>query len=190
MPVMLRAILRTWWLIVLQGIAAVIFGILAFILPGRTLGLLVSLFGGYALADGLLALGRALRAGSRGTAWWSFVGQSVVGIVVGLATFTWPGMTALVLLYCIAAWALLTGLLQIVVALAVRRQLEGEWLVILSGVLSLIFGGWLVLSPGDGALTVVWVIASYAIVLGVVLIVAGLQLRGLSRTFETRLERA
>jgi uncharacterized membrane protein HdeD (DUF308 family) len=181
---MLSALVRSWWLIVLQGVLAVLFGLMAFVLPGRTLGILVTLFGAYALADGVVALFRTFRAGATGVPWWPFLLQGIVSVGAGIVTFSWPGMTALFLLYCIAAWALVSGVVQIFVALALRKELEGEWLVILSGLLSVLLGLWLFAAPGEGALAIVWLIGSFAVVFGVVLIAAGLQLRGLSRRLD------
>jgi uncharacterized membrane protein HdeD (DUF308 family) len=129
----------------LRGPAALLFGIVAFIWPGITL---VVLWGGYALVDGIFALVYAFRAA--GERRWLLVLQGVVGVAAGLATLLWPGTTALVLLYVIAAWALVIGVLFMVAAIRLRQEIQGEWLLGLAGLVSVIFGVLLVLSPGAG----------------------------------------
>jgi uncharacterized membrane protein HdeD (DUF308 family) len=142
----------------------------------------VLLFGFYALVDGLLALaallvGGRLVADRRG---WLVV-EGVAGIAAGVVSFLWPGITALVLLYLIAVWAIATGVLEVAVAIWLRRELRGEWLLALVGVLSVLFGVFLVVRPGEGAIAVVWALGIYALVFGVALVALGLRLRQLSR---------
>src|SRR5262249_30335380 len=177
---MLQHLRRNWGWIVVRGVAAVIFGVLGFLWPAFTIAALVLLWGAYALADGVLALIAAFRVRDRGKPFWALLIVGVLGILAGIVTFLWPGMTALALLAFIAAWALLMGIFQIVAAIRLRKVLEREWLLALSGVLSVIFGVLMLWNPGAGALAVVWVIASYAIVFGVLLIALGLKLKGRS----------
>lgn len=176
---MLDALARNWWLILLRGVLAILFGVLAFIWPGITLLTLVFLYGAFALIDGVLSLAASIRGGTPVPRWWlALVG--VFGIAAGLLTLFWPQITALVLLLFIAAWAIVTGILEIVGAIRLRHEIEGEWWLIASGVLSVTFGVLLVLWPGAGALAMVLVIGSFAILLGILLIGFALRLRKLA----------
>jgi uncharacterized membrane protein HdeD (DUF308 family) len=153
-----------WRWIALRAVAAFIFGILALLLPGLTLATLVLIFGGFALVDGVFTLAAAFRMG-RGAGWhavWLGV-MGLAGIGVGIVTFFWPGITALALLYVIAAWALVTGALEIAAAIALRKVLRHEWLLVVDGVLSFILAAILVFAPVAGALAITWVIGLYAL---------------------------
>jgi uncharacterized membrane protein HdeD (DUF308 family) len=174
---MLEHLGRNWGWIVLRGVAAILFGILAFALPGITLAVLVIVWGAYALADGILALVAAYRVRDQGKPFWSLVIVGLLGIAAGIVTFIWPGMTALVLLLFIAAWAVVMGIFQIIAAIRLRKEIQNEWLLGLSGVLSVLFGIIMFAQPGAGALAVIWVIAAYAIVFGVLLVWLGLRLK-------------
>jgi uncharacterized membrane protein HdeD (DUF308 family) len=171
---------RNWGWIVVRGIAAVIFGVLALVLPGITLAALVLLWGAYALADGIIALIAAFRIRDRGKPFWALLVVGILGIAAGILTFIWPGMTAIVLLAFIAAWSLVMGIFQIIAAVRLRKSIEKEWLLGLSGLLSIIFGVLMLINPGAGALAVIWVIGAYAILFGVLLVALGVKLR--SRT--------
>src|SRR4051794_25423120 len=139
-----------WWVFGLRGLAAVLFGILAFAWPGVTLAVLVLFWGAFALVDGVLALISAFRTNNDHR--WALLAEGILGIIAGVVTFLWPGLTALVLVYIIAAWALVTGVLEIVAAVRLRRVIEDEWWMILSGVASVIFGLVIAIAPGAGAL--------------------------------------
>lgn len=176
---MLDALARNWWLILLRGVLSIAFGVLAFVWPGITLFTLVILYGAFAFVDGVVSLVAAVRGGTPAPRWWlALVG--VFGIAAGLLTLFWPQITALVLLLFIAAWAIVTGILEIVGAIRLRHEIEGEWWLIASGVLSVTFGVLLVLWPGAGALAMVLVIGSFAILLGILLIGFALRLRKLA----------
>lgn len=168
---------RNWGWIVVRGVAAVIFGVLAFMWPAMTLAVLLLFWGAYALIDGVLAVVAAFRVRDRGKPFWALLIVGVLGVAAGILTFFWPGITALVLLTFIAVWALVMGIFQIVAAIRLRKVIENEWLMALSGVLSVIFGALMLWSPGAGALAVVWIIASYAIIFGILLIALGFRLR-------------
>jgi len=173
----LRAIAENWWLMLLRGIAAVAFGILALIWPGTTLLTLLVLFGAYAIVDGLLALGAAFGRGrSSGSSWWLAIAGGL-GIVAGLATFLWPGVTAILLLLFIGAWTLMRGLMEIAGAIQMRHETEDAWLLALDGVISVIFGVSVLVFPGAGALALIWIIAAYAIVSEGLLIMLSLRVR-------------
>ena len=155
---------RHWWVIALRGVAAVLFGVLAFVWPGMTLAVLVLLFGAYALVDGVLAIVVAVRGGTDHRLAMGLEG--VVSVLAGLAAFVFPGLTALVLLYIIAFWAILTGVLEVVAAIRLRRAITNEWGLIIGGVLSVLFGIVLIAAPGTGALAVVLLIGAYAVLFG------------------------
>ena len=178
---MVIVLARNWWALVLRGLFAVLFGIAAFTWPGITLGALVILYGAYALADGGLAIAAALVGRPHGMPWWALLLEGLVGITLGIMTFAWPGNTALVLLYLVSAWAVVTGVFEIAAAIRLRREIQGEWVLALSGVLSVLFGLALVINPGAGALAVVWIIGAYAIAFGALLIALGFRLRSWAR---------
>jgi uncharacterized membrane protein HdeD (DUF308 family) len=161
---------RNWWLFLLRGIAALIFGVLSLIWPEISLLTLALLFGAYALVDGLFALAAAvLGKAAAGARWWLVI-VGLLGIGVGLATFAWPGLTALALLYFVAGWVIAIGLLQVIGAIQLRKVIEDEWWLILDGALSMLFGILLFAVPSAGAVALVWLIALFAIVFGILMI--------------------
>lgn len=176
---MVTTLANNWWTLVLRGIAAIIFGILAYLWPGITFTVLVLFFGAYALWDGVFALIGAFR--TQGERRWSLVLEGLVGIAAGLLTFFWTGAAALGLLLVIGAWAIVTGIFEIVSAIRLRKEIEGEWLLLLSGVLSVLFGVALAIWPAAGLLAVTWMIGAYAVVFGILLLVLGFRLRGLAK---------
>jgi len=180
---------RNWWAIALRGVAAVVFGVLALLLPGTTLAALILLFGAYAIVEGVFSLIAAVR-GRTDEPRWLLALQAIVSIAAGFVAFLWPGLTALVLLYVIAAWALVIGVLQIVAAVRLHSRIRGEGWLVLSGILSMIFGVLMMWAPGAGALALVLWIGSYAIVFGALLIVLAFRLRGGRLQAEERLSRA
>jgi uncharacterized membrane protein HdeD (DUF308 family)/sporulation protein YlmC with PRC-barrel domain len=167
-------------------VAAILFGILAFAWPGITLFVLVLFFGAYMLVDGLFAIVAAVRAAGREARWWLLLIEGVLGVLAGLVAAFWPGLTALALLYFIAAWAIVTGILEIAAAVRLRREIAGEWALGLSGLLSLLFGVLLVVIPAPaGILSLLWLIGVYAIAFGVVLLVLAFRVRNQSGTDNT-----
>jgi len=168
---------RNWWALLLRGVVAVLFGILTFIWPGLTLAVLVLLFGAYVLVYGLFAIVAAMKVPARNKRWWVLLLEGIVGVVIGVLTFFWPAMTALALLYFIALWAIITGVLEIGAAIRLRKSISNEWLLIVSGFLSTLFGLALIIMPVAGALAVVWLIGVYAIVFGVLLMGLSIRLR-------------
>jgi uncharacterized membrane protein HdeD (DUF308 family) len=176
---LLQMIAQNWWSIMLRGVCAILFGVLAWIWPGVTLGALVLLWGCYAFADGVLAFAGAF-SGAAQRPWWVLAIVGIVSIGAAVAAFLYPGLTAVGLLYVIALWAIATGVLQIVAAIELRRAIDGEFWLMLAGAVSILFGVLLIARPAMGAIAVAWMIGTYAVAFGVLLVTLGLRLRGLS----------
>ncbi|MDI3341702.1 MAG: HdeD family acid-resistance protein [Sphaerobacter sp.] len=162
----------------IRGIAAILFGLAALVWPGPTLAFLIALFGIYVLIDGVFAIAAAIEATQRDARWWPLALEGVLGILAAIAVFAWPGLTALVLLYLIAAWAIVTGVFELAAAIQFRDRGGEAFLMGLTGIVSVIFGLLLVFNPGSGALAVLWLIGIYAIIFGVLLLGLSRQLRG------------
>jgi uncharacterized membrane protein HdeD (DUF308 family) len=175
------ALVRAWRLVTLRGVLNVLVGLLALLWPGITFVALVLLFGAYAFADGVLALVSAFGRRQPGVRRWPLVLEGVVGIGAGLVTAFLPGITAAALLALVAAWAIVGGAFEIIEAVRLRKQIEGEWLLGLAGALSVVFGILVLLFPAAGALSVAWLIGAYALAFGVLLIALGLRLRRFAR---------
>jgi uncharacterized membrane protein HdeD (DUF308 family) len=176
---MLQTLTQNWWAIVLRGVCAVAFGVGTFIWPGLTLAVLVLLYGAFLLADGVLAVLWALAGRRAGAFPWGVLLAGVVSIAAGIVTLLWPGVTAIALLYLIAAWAIVRGVFEIIAAFHLRRELTNEWLLALNGLLSIGLGVLLIIAPGAGALAVLWWIGTFAIIIGILMIVLGFRLKGL-----------
>jgi uncharacterized membrane protein HdeD (DUF308 family) len=174
---MLHALAENWWLILLRGFAAIVFGVLAFIWPGLTLVTLVLFYGAFALVDGVLSLWAAVRGGAKPVPTWWLVVVGIAGVAAGIVTFVWPGITALLLVLFIGSWAIVQGVFQIIGAIQLRKEIDNEWTLILAGLLSVLFGAIVVIAPGAGALGLVWAIAAYAIVFGILLVALAFRLR-------------
>jgi uncharacterized membrane protein HdeD (DUF308 family) len=175
---LLRALAENWWLLLIRGIVAIAFGVLVFLWPDLTLLTLTFLWGAYAIADGIFVLGAATLGKGSETArrlWLALIG--VAGILAGLLTFVWPEITAQVLLLFIASWAIITGMLQIWGALELRKEVEVEWMLGLSGLLSIALGIILIARPSAGALVLIWLIGSFAIFVGCIYISLALWLK-------------
>lgn len=166
-----------WWLLALRGLVAVLFGLLAFVWPGITLITLVWLFGAFALVNGLLSLVLAAKAPKGYPRFGSLIFGGLLGILAGLVTFVMPGITALGLLILIAAWALVTGILEIIAAIRLRKIITNEWLLILAGIASVAFGVILLLRPAAGALALIWWFGAWALIFGILMIVLAFRMR-------------
>jgi uncharacterized membrane protein HdeD (DUF308 family) len=182
----INELLGNWWLLLARGVAGILFAALAFIWPGITLTVLVYLFGAYAIVDGVLALWLGSVAAQANQRSWPFLLSGVAGIAAGVLAFVAPGAMALALVYLIAAWAIVTGLAEIVAAVELRKVIDGEWALGLAGILSVVFGILVAAQPDAGALALIWLIASYALLFGVLLIVLAFRVRGLQSSFQQR----
>jgi uncharacterized membrane protein HdeD (DUF308 family) len=176
MNVSLTSISEIWWVLLLRGIIAILFGIAIFAMPGLTLALFVLFFGAFALADGLLGVVHSLMNIKTDSRWWLRLLQGIVAIIAGIAVFIWPGITALILLYVIALNAILGGAFQALSAFLLRRAIRGELLLIAGGIVSVIFGVLLVMYPLSGALALVKVIGIFEIFYGILLAVMSFDL--------------
>jgi uncharacterized membrane protein HdeD (DUF308 family) len=181
---MLEAVTRNWWALVVRGVLGILFGIAAIAWPVAALAALVIVFGAYVLVDGVLALAEAVmhwREAHR----WPLVAEGVLGIIFGLAVLIMPLIAAIAGVYLIAAWALVTGVLEIVNGVRLRDQIQGEFWMILSGVLSVIFGLLIAFSPVQGAIAITWIIGIYALLFGIFLVVLGFRMRGVHERIQT-----
>lgn len=170
-----------WWVLLIRGLLAILFGLMTWFMPGISLVTLVLLFGAYVLADGILGIWTAITGRKEHDHWWALLIWGVIGAGVGILTFTVPGVTALALLFYIAIWAISTGVLQIVTAVRLRNEITGEWLLILGGIISVIFGVILMTQPAAGALALLWIIGAYAILFGVLLVVLAFKARSFGK---------
>jgi uncharacterized membrane protein HdeD (DUF308 family) len=168
---------RNWWLLALSGIIAVLFGIIAIVYPSMTLAILIALFGAYAVIDGILYVVAAIRHHADDRQWWLMLLVGLVAIAAGAIAFLYPGPTAVALLFVIAAWAIITGILDIFAAVGLRREIANEWMLLLAGVISVVFGVLLVLYPSSGLLSIVWLIGIYAVLYGVAQIILAFRAR-------------
>src|SRR5262245_2834335 len=162
-------------LLIIRGLLGIVIGVLAFLWPGLTIVVLVAIFAFYAMFDGAVNLVMGL-TGRRGK-WWAVALEGLVGIGAGVITFFWPGITALALIFFIASWAIVTGLLEIAAAIRLRHEITGEWLLMLSGLLSIVFGVLAFAFPGAGAVGIAWIFGFYALTSGIVLVSLGVRLR-------------
>ena len=181
---MLSSLTRNWWTFLLQGLFAIIFGVMLFIWPQPALVALVYLFGAFAMVDGVCAVAAGIVLSSHMPHWWVALLQGLFGILIGFVTLLWPQITWLVLLSLIAAWAILTGALELALGIQVRKAIEGEWMMIVGGILSILLGVLLVVFPAAGSLGLVLTIGIFAVVDGIRNIVFSARLQGLHHRFE------
>ncbi|HWR54056.1 MAG TPA: HdeD family acid-resistance protein [Bryobacteraceae bacterium] len=171
-PEMVRAVARHWWVLLLRSIVAVLFAGMALFLPGLTLVSLVLLCGIYFVIDGVMAL----VVGGRARAWGLLI-AGVIGVIAGIVTFMYPGLTAVALVILLAAWAIARGVFEIMAGIRLRREMTHEWLLVVSGALSILFGVLLLINPAAGALAMVWLIGAYALAFGIIMFFAAFRLR-------------
>jgi uncharacterized membrane protein HdeD (DUF308 family) len=178
---MLTLLSKYWWVLVVRGVLAIALGVFAFVRPEVTIAALVLAFGAIALLDGIFAVGASIAGHALTPYWWVVLLQGLLGIGVGLLTLFNPAVTAVALLVYIAVWAIGTGALQIMAAVRLRHEISGEWWLALGGVAGIAFGLLLIRNPAAGALAVLWLIGSYALVWGVMLLLGGFDVRRLHK---------
>src|SRR5262245_26573161 len=166
---MIADLSRNWWVLALRGVLGILFGIGAFVWPGLTLAALILVFGAYAFADGIFALIAGIGKRRQLSLWWLVLLEGMAGIILGVLTFRSPDITALILLSFIAAWSIITGIFEIATAVRLRKLIPNEWLLIVSGVVSIIFGILLIAQPGAGAISIVWLLGAYALLFGLLM---------------------
>jgi uncharacterized membrane protein HdeD (DUF308 family) len=177
---MLKQMTQNWWAVLLRGAVAILFGALALVWPGPTLEILILFFGAYVLLDGIFAIIAALTHRTGHDRWWVLLLEGLVGIGAGIITFLLPTAATLALIYLISIWAIVTGVLEIIAAIGLRKEIQGEWLLGISGIVSLILGVLLLIFPAAGEVTIIWLIGVYAILFGAMLLGLGLRLRKLA----------
>jgi uncharacterized membrane protein HdeD (DUF308 family) len=176
---LIETVKRHWWVPVLRGIAAIIFGLIAFTHPVMAAATLVLFFGAWVLIDGIFRVIGAIGHRASDPDWGFNLIIGILGIIVGLLTFHAPGVTALALVIYIAAWALMIGATEIALAIKMRREIKGEWFLVLMGVASIVFAALLLWNPLAGAAALIWIVAWYAVIVGVLAIIFGFRLRSL-----------
>jgi uncharacterized membrane protein HdeD (DUF308 family) len=170
---------RNWWLLALRGVAGILFSIVAFVWPGATLAALILVFGAYVFVDGIFAVIAGIGMRRQMDRWWLIVLEGAVGIILGVLTFRSPDTTALVLVTFIAAWSIITGIFEIATAVRLRKLIANEWLLILSGIVSIIFGTLVIALPGAGAISIVWLLGTYALLFGILTLMLAFRVRGM-----------
>ncbi|MFA6492754.1 MAG: HdeD family acid-resistance protein [Patescibacteria group bacterium] len=168
-----------WWIVLIRGIVAIIFAFLALFWTGFTLELIVIFFGVYALLDGIFAIFAAIKAIANHRKWWLLLLEGIIGIVVAITVFSWPVLTAVVFVYLIAIWAILTGILEFFVGLAAPWEAIGKWLVIFTGILSIILGVIMLSMPLISIVLLIWLVGIYALVAGLMLVIFSFQLKSI-----------
>jgi uncharacterized membrane protein HdeD (DUF308 family) len=176
----LPALARHWWVFLVRGIVAIAFGLVAFFYPVATLFTFILFYAVFSIVDGVFAVVSAVRGNEGvGARWWlALIG--LLSVVAGLAAYLWPGLTALALLTLIGIWALVYGVVEIIGAIRLRKEIDNEWLLLVHGILAALFGLIVLVRPGTGALALIWLIASFALASGVVLVILSFRLKGLA----------
>ena len=177
LPSLSSMLQRSWWVLLVRGLAAIAFGVLTWMQPGVSTVALLVIFGAYVFVDGVLGVYAAIKGRQQSRHWWVILIWGLVGVLVGVMTFINPTITGLVLTIYIGVWAIITGVMQIIAALRLRKEIEGEWLLILSGLISVIFGGFVISQPLAGMMAMVWVIATYAVIFGVLMVVLAFRVK-------------
>lgn len=180
---MLNVLASNWWTILLRGILAILFGLLALFWPEISISVLILLFGIFAIADGMFSIISELRRYGERARWWVLVFEGLAGMAIGVVAVIWPQITAVVFIYLVASWGLITGVLEILAAIRLRDVLEGEWILAVTGLLSIALGILFVLFPNASLVAMIWILGMYAILFGILLIVLSFRLRNWKKTY-------
>ncbi len=176
---MIRFLVENWWTFLIRGVIAILFGLAAIIWPSLTVTILVFVFGAYVIVDGIFSIAVSIMTRKQNDQWWVGILLGIAAIIIGIWAMLFPDLTAIGLVYFIGAWWLVSGILEIIFAIRVRKEIENEWFLILGGVISVIAGALFMLFPGSGAISLIWIIGLFAIFLGVMFVVLAFRLRGL-----------
>ena len=180
---------RYWWVLLLRGVLAILFGIVALTSPGMTLASLVLFFAAFAFVDGISNVFHAFSGRKDNENWWVLLFEGLIGITFGLITFQAPGITAMLLLLYIGFWAIAIGVLRIILAVRLRKEIEGEWWMVLGGLVSILFGVAMVARPGAGAVAVLTIIGLWSIMTGIFLALASFRVKSAGGTLQAAKER-
>lgn len=172
-----KVLAQYWWSFYVRGIIAIIIGLTALFLPGITLEILAILIGAFFLVDGVFSIAASLGSKSSGERWRIFILEGIVGVIIGILTFLWPEVTIMALVLLVSAWAFFTGILELAASFKLRQVIENEWLLTLSGIISIIFALVLLISPWKAAIVLIWLLGLYAIFFGILLIFLGRKLK-------------
>lgn len=175
----LNMLVSNWWMLAIRGCFAILFGLFALLWPIATMQLLVLFFGTYALVDGIIAILAALAGKTEEGSWWALVLEGILGIGAGIVTLTWPGITVLLLITLIGAWAIVTGIVEIAAAFFLRKKMESEWTLVLCGIVSVLFGLLIFRSPLVGTIALLRMIALFRFIFGILVITFAFKLRSL-----------
>lgn len=175
---------RKWWVLLLRGLIAIAFGVLIWLQPMISLKALVLVFGIYVLADGILGVSMAIAGGEWLEHRWVLFFSGILGMGVGILTLLRPNITGLVLLFYIAIWAVVEGILEIITAIRLRKEMTGEWLLILGGLMTMAFGVILIAWPLEGALAVLGLIGAYGIIFGILLVILAFKAKSFGRQLD------
>lgn len=175
---------QTWWLMLLRGIVAIVFGLLTCFQPLISVSVLVMFFGAFVLVDGILAIASAVQGRKTHQDWWILLLWGLFGVIAGALTLAMPDITTLVLLMYIAAWAVVTGIVEIIAAIRLRGEALGRGWLILGGLLSALFGIVLFIHPGAGAVAIAWLIGTFAIILGIIFAALAFHMRKISKDLQ------
>jgi len=179
-----KLLAANWWVLLLRGILAILFGVAAYAWPGLTLATLVMFFAVFVFVDGVFDVFAAFAGRQENENWWVLLIEGLLGIAFGAITWMRPGITTMVLLLFIAFWAMATGILRIIMALRLRKEIEGEGWLVLSGLASVLFGLIVMARPGAGAMALLWLIGAWAIVVGIFLVILAFQARSFGKKLE------
>jgi uncharacterized membrane protein HdeD (DUF308 family) len=168
---------QNWWAVALRGLLGIVFGLIAFFLPGATMLSLILIFAGYLLADGVLAIVAAVRAARRHDRWGWLTFEGILSIITAIIAALWPGLTAVAFVLIVAAWAIVTGGLMFAAAFFDLNTEHGRWWLALGGLISVAYGFLLIAAPLLGALVLTWWLAAYALAFGIVLVILAFRLR-------------